>query len=89
MIDPLKNPTVFRLNQDNGTLEVSEQGGAFVSLTTAKISVTNLVFTNLTTVKDKGVVRAEWDLSTLNPSNTPFYSATKSFQSSFRIPPLP
>lgn len=86
MVDPLKNPTVFRLDQDNGNIEISEQGGVFVSITTAKISVINLVFTNLTTGKDKGILRANWDLSTVNASNSPFYDASKSFQSSFRIP---
>lgn len=86
MIDPLKDPTIFKLDQDNGKIEVSEHGGAYVFLTTAKISTTNFTFNNLTTTKDKGVVQVKFDLSTVNASNVPFYNYAKSFQSSFRIP---
>ncbi len=86
MLDASKDPTVFRLDQDNGKIEVSEHGEAYVFLTTAKILTTNLTFINLTSIKDKGVVQAKFDLSTVNTSNIPFYHYVKSFQSSFRIP---
>ncbi len=86
MIDVTKDPTVFRLDVDNGKIEVSEGGGSFQFLTTAKLSTSNLVFTNLTTAKDKGVIQVLFTFSTLNPSNVPFYYFTKSFQSSYRIP---
>jgi len=86
MVDPLKDPTIFRLNANDGIIEVSEHGEAFVPLSTNKISATNFVFQNLTSADDKGVIQVFFTLSTVNPTNNPYYYATKSFQSSFRIP---
>jgi type II secretory pathway pseudopilin PulG len=86
MQDPLKNPTIFRLNADNGRVEMSEHGGAYVALTSTRLSATNLVFQNLTSADDTGVVQVLFTLQTVNPTNIPYYHASTSFQSSYRIP---
>ncbi|MDD4333102.1 MAG: prepilin-type N-terminal cleavage/methylation domain-containing protein [Patescibacteria group bacterium] len=47
MADAGKNPTIINLNQDDGTLQITEGASAPVALTSNKVKVTNLVFTNL------------------------------------------
>jgi len=47
MDDPAKDPTVFELNADDGTLQITEGTGSAVNLTGSKVRVANLVFKNL------------------------------------------
>lgn len=44
MSNPALNPTVFRLDQDNGILQMQEGAGNPVSVTTNEVRVSNLVF---------------------------------------------
>lgn len=44
MANPALNPTVFRLDQDNGILQMQEGAAGPVSVTTNEVHVSNLVF---------------------------------------------
>lgn len=44
MPDPAKNPTVFRLNADDGVLEIKEGAGPWMPLTSSAVRVTNFIF---------------------------------------------
>lgn len=44
MANPALNPTVFRLDQDNGILQMQEGAAGPVSVTTNEVRVSNLVF---------------------------------------------
>ena len=44
MADPAVDPTVFRLNQDNGILEMQEGASIPVAITSSEVSVSNLIF---------------------------------------------
>ncbi|MBI4252823.1 hypothetical protein HY623_01425 [Candidatus Uhrbacteria bacterium] len=44
MANPALNPTVFRLDQDNGILQMQEGAGSPVSVTSNEVRVSDLVF---------------------------------------------
>jgi len=48
MADSAKNPTIIKLDQDNGTLQVQEGSSPPVSIISSEVKMTNLIFTNLT-----------------------------------------
>ncbi len=52
MSTPALDPTVIRLNTDDGKLQITEGASSTVFLTTDRVKVTNLVFTNLTGTSD-------------------------------------
>ncbi len=43
-----KNPTVIKLNQNDGVLQITEGNATATALTVQKVKITNLAFTNLT-----------------------------------------
>ena len=86
MVDSSKDPTVYSLTSDNGTLQVSEDAGENTMLTTDQIAVTNLLFTNLTGDGDKGVIKVEYTLRAKNSSGLKYYDYGASFQTTLRIP---
>lgn len=44
MTDPAVNPTIFRLSQDNGVLQMQEGASAPAALTTSQVSISKLIF---------------------------------------------
>ncbi|MDA2922329.1 type II secretion system GspH family protein [Patescibacteria group bacterium AH-259-L07] len=48
MADASRNPTIIELDSDNGSLQITEGVNNPVQITTNRVNVTNLVFTNVT-----------------------------------------
>lgn len=86
MADAAVDPTVFSLDADDGTFQVSVDGGAAAPITTEGVLITNLTFTDLTSDEDVGVVLVEYTVQANNPSSDPLFSYEESFQTTARIP---
>jgi len=59
MADGDKNPTIISLSQNNGVLQITEGTADPVNITSNKVLITNLVFTNLTSTSDKENIKIE------------------------------
>ncbi len=78
-----EDPTVFSLDADDGAFHVSIDGvGA--ALTTDRVSVENLVFTDVTGPNDAGLVRVNFTLMMEN-GVSPYFSYEESFQTTLRL----
>lgn len=77
MADKTKNPTSFVLS--NGSLQIKEGPGAFVSLTSSETMVTALQFSNISYPNTPGTIRIQMTLQYTNPSNRPEYRFSKTF----------
>lgn len=89
MADLAVSPTIFSLTANDGIVQVSQAGGAFAPLTTTNVKVTNFTFTNLTSLKDVGIIQLNFTLQTVNNTMRPYDDASATFQTSFRIPLVP
>lgn len=76
------SPTVFDLS--SGVLRITEGAGAPVSLTSGKVSVSGLSFTNLSRAGTPGTVRISFTLS-YNATAGNEYNYSKTFISSFSL----
>lgn len=86
MVDAGEDPTVFSLDADDGVFQINVASGGEVALTSSEISVTNLVFTDLTSSQDVGVVRVEFTLVGGDVAADPQNHYEESFQTTIRIP---
>lgn len=86
MVDVVDDPMTFSLNTDDGIFQINTAGGGEVPLTTGSISVTNLIFTDLTSAEDTGIIQVEFTLQTTADNKAPQYSYEESFQTTLRIP---
>jgi len=86
MTDPLVTPTIFSLISDDGQFQINEGGSGNIGLTSDSIHVTNLVFTNLTSEEDVGIIQVQFTLTAFNPSSDRAYDYEESFQTTLRIP---
>ncbi len=80
VIDPLKSPTVFDLNI--GRLRITEGAGSPVEITSPKISVSGLTFSNLSKTNTPGVIRVEFTVSHNNPGGRNEFEFSKNFTAS-------
>ena len=80
------DPTVFSLDTDDGVFQISEAGGGAVSITTDAVSITNLVFEDLTSSEDVGIIHVEFTVQANNNTGGPTFDYAQSYQSTFRIP---
>lgn len=79
------DPTSFSLTTDDGQFQLNEgAGNVFVS--SDDIEVTNLVFTNLTSADDTGIILVQFTLRTVNNSKSSRFDYEESFQTTLRIP---
>jgi len=74
MANPSLNPTIFDLNE--GKLRITQGTNPFYELTTDRVVVGNLQFTNLSYTETPGTVRIEMVLSHLNPGGLIEYQAS-------------
>lgn len=86
MVNADRTPLVFSLTQDNGQFQLSEGGNNPVVLSPEQIEITNLVFTNLTTQDDTGMIRVEFTVKISSDSATKAFAYEQSFQTALRIP---
>ncbi|OIN89829.1 hypothetical protein AUJ40_01215 [Candidatus Berkelbacteria bacterium CG1_02_42_45] len=59
-----------------GRLRVAKNGGLPIEITSTKVEVSNLVFSNLTRAGTEGNVRVQMQISRVNPTNISEFSAT-------------
>ncbi len=78
---PLLSPTVFSVS--SSTLVIREAGGVFIPLTSPRLSVSNLLFENISSASstDK-IIRVTYTLSYLSSSPRQEYSYSKTFTGS-------
>lgn len=69
------NPTVFRLNQDNGILQMQEGASAPVSITTNTVAVSRLVFSSRAPAGEPESIAISLTIDTASPSYS-YASAT-------------
>jgi Tfp pilus assembly protein PilE len=86
MVDSLVDPTVFSLTADDGQMQVNEASGGNVAMSSSDVQVTNLVFTNLTSADDTGIIQVQFTLTAVNPSGSSQFSYEEQFQTTLRIP---
>lgn len=89
MQDDTLDPVVFSLTEDDGQLQISEAAGAAQLLTSNDVSMTNLVFHNLTSASDVGVIQMEFTLRSINTSAARAFTYEESFETTIRIPLTP
>ncbi len=86
MVTAGDDPEVFSLTANDGQFQINKGGAGNVILTSDSVQVTNLVFNNLTTVDDVGVVQVQMTLKTVNPASNNLFNYEESFQTTLRIP---
>lgn len=77
------DPTVFSLSQ--GALQVKEGTNPTTRLTSSKVVVTNLSFTNLARPNTPDAISISFTLSAYNPYNRPDYSYSHTFHATATV----
>ena len=80
VINGSKNPTVFDLS--GSTIRIKEGVGLPVDLSSNRVNVSGLNFTNLTQAGTSGIVRVQFTLTHLNPESQNEYEYSKTFTAS-------
>ncbi|MFH1632228.1 MAG: type II secretion system protein [bacterium] len=86
MVDAGEDPTIFSLTADNGNFQVNIAGAGNTPITTDSVSISNLVFTNLTSSEDLGIIQVSYTVETLNTTDDPYFDYAETFQTTLRIP---
>lgn len=86
MVDSARDPTIFSLTQNDGQFQVSEQGSPASVLTPDHVAIKNLVFTNLTSSEDVGIIQMQFTVETTSGSGTQAFFYDQAFQTTLRIP---
>lgn len=68
------------------TIPGSGGSGTSVNITSDDIAVTNLVFRNLTSTEDVGIIQVEFTLTATGPTGNPLYQYEETYQTTLRIP---
>lgn len=74
------SPTIFTLN--SGVLQVQEGVAAAVPLTSSKVTISGLTFTNLSRTGTPGIVRVSFTVTRNSTAGTNDYDYSKTFTSS-------
>ncbi len=86
MADATKNPTILDLTANDGRLRIKEGSAGAVELTSNEVSVTNLVFTNLTPAGvPRENIRIQMTMQYNNPGSNVHYSYSKAFQTTVSV----
>ena len=85
MANPDFNPTIFDLNE--GELRITQGTTGSFELTTDRVIVSNLLFTNLSYPDTPGTIRIEMRINHLNPANRSEYEALIDFKSTVSLVP--
>lgn len=81
--DSLKNPTIFDLS--SGILRIKEGNSQPVDLTSDKVIVTSLSFSNVSYTNTPGTIKVQMSIKFKNPDNRQEYNLEKTFYSSANI----
>jgi len=68
------------------TIPGSGGSGSAVDVTSEDVAVTNLVFRNLTSTEDVGIIQVEFTLTAIGPNGNPLYQYEETYQTTLRIP---
>lgn len=79
MADPVKNPTIIRLDHDDGSLTIQEGADAPITLTSSSVKVSTLQFTRYTHEGGTGAIGVILTLATVTQSD-----AYASYSDTFR-----
>ena len=71
------SPTIFNIS--GGALQIQENGGLPVSLTTDTVAISGLNFTNLSRPNTPGTIRVQFTASRVNPLSKKEFSYTQTF----------
>lgn len=77
------SPSVFSLN--SGAIQITEGAGSAVTLSSNRVILTSLTFTNLTRSGTPGAVRVQFTLSRVNPDGRKELSYNQTFYGSASI----
>ena len=80
------DPTIFSLTADDGQFQVSEAGGDDTVLTSDNVQITSLLFTNLTSSEDTGIIQVQFSVQAVDNNANIQYDYSQSFQTTLRIP---
>lgn len=86
MVDAGEDPTVFSLTSDDGSFQVNIAGAGDVPITSDRVQITNLFFTDLTTDDELGVIQVQYTVTAVSPTNSPLFEYEQSYQTTLRIP---
>jgi type II secretory pathway pseudopilin PulG len=78
------NPTTIGLSSDNGVLGIKEGSNATTTITSSEVSVTNLVFTNLTASTTRENIRIQMTIE-YNDEGDAYYQFSRSVQSAVSL----
>lgn len=78
--DAAKNPTIFDLA--SSTLRIKEGGSQTIPLTSSRILISGLAFSNLSRAGTRGTIRIEFTVNRLNPEDRNEYEYPKTFYAS-------
>lgn len=84
MADASVNPTVFRLNQDNGILLMQEGSSQPVALTTDEVAITQLVFSLISSASEPENIRMTIEAQAQSTDNS-YASFTHTIRTSTSI----
>lgn len=79
------NPTTISLDEDNGTLVIKEGSYATSSITSDRVKVVNLVFTDLTYFTSRENIRIEISVEYNNISTSSVYSYAQNVQTAISL----
>ncbi len=85
MADSAKNPTVINLDQDDGILQITEGIAGPIAITSDEIRITNLVFTNLTSMSKRGNIKIEITAAFNNAGTDIEYNYLQSLQTAVNL----
>jgi len=80
VIDSAKDSTT--INVSSGVLQITEGSSTAVTLTNTRVSVSNIVFSNLSRSSTPGSVRIQFTISHVNPASRNEYEYSKTFYGS-------
>ena len=80
-----RDPTVIDLDQNDGTLRIGEATSSPVAITSDKVKVTNLVFTNVTPSGERENIRVEITVEYNNISGDIIYTYSQSSQTTISV----
>ncbi|MBI4272839.1 prepilin-type N-terminal cleavage/methylation domain-containing protein [Candidatus Uhrbacteria bacterium] len=77
VIDAAKDPTI--INVSNGALQITEGSSTAIALTNTRVTLSNLLFGNLSRASTPGSVRIQFTMSHVNPASRNEYEYSKTF----------
>lgn len=79
------NPMIFKLDVDDGVLQLSQGGGDFISVTSNEVKIVNLVFSNPSPSDERASIRIDMTVDFNNPSGDVEFNYSKTFQTTVGI----